>query len=236
VKISIHQPAYLPWLGHYDRLRMVDLHVDLDHVQFEKNSFINRNRIRTPQGWTWLTVPVETAGRFGALPIDGVRQADQRRWPEKHWRTILANYARSPGLRRVGDELEALLRADSAADSAEPPGLGPLLARTDQWLQRQLGVATPRVSSRTLGIQSSKSQLVLDICLKLGADHYVSGPLGLDYLDLAAFASAGVTVTVHRFHHPTWTQRWPGFEPNLSALDYLLCAEGDAAPTWWDGA
>jgi hypothetical protein len=232
LKLTIHQPAYLPWLGHYDRIRQADLHVELDHVQFEKNSFINRNRVRTPQGWTWLTVPVETAGRFGDLAIDGVIQTDHRRWPEKHWRTLVANYSRSPLLRKSGDALEALLRADVASEQAL---LAPLLGRTDRWIQEQRGVHTPRVSSRTLGLSSTKSQLVLDICLRLGADHYLSGPLGTDYLDLDAFASAGVRVTVHRFEHPTWPQRWPGFEANLSALDYLFCAPESGPAPWWTG-
>ncbi len=67
--LSINQPAYLPWPGYFDRIARSDLHVVLDHVQFEKNSFINRNRILGANGPCWLTVPVRTKGRFGDLQI-----------------------------------------------------------------------------------------------------------------------------------------------------------------------
>jgi len=58
--VSINQPAYIPWLGYFDRISKSDLHIILNHVQFEKNSMTNRNKIRTSQGWAWLTVPLHT--------------------------------------------------------------------------------------------------------------------------------------------------------------------------------
>jgi len=95
MRVSINQPAYLPWAGYFDRIAASDVHIVLDHVQFEKNSFVNRNKIRTPQGWTWLTVPVTTKGRFGALPINELEMAEAERWPKKHWSALQANYAKS---------------------------------------------------------------------------------------------------------------------------------------------
>ena len=68
--VSINQPAYLPWLGYFERIANSDLHIVLDHVQFEKNSFTNRNKIRTKEGWMWLSVPVKTKGKFGELNIN----------------------------------------------------------------------------------------------------------------------------------------------------------------------
>ena len=84
VIVSVNQPAYLPWLGYFDRIAASDLHVVLDNVQFEKNSFVNRNRIMTARGPTWLTVPVQTSGKFGALPINELLIADDPRWAVKH--------------------------------------------------------------------------------------------------------------------------------------------------------
>ena len=95
MRISINQPAFLPWLGYFDRIIKSDLHVILDHVQFEKNSFINRNKIRTHENWCWLTVPVSTKNRFGALAITDVEIEYQRSWISKHLRAIEHNYRRA---------------------------------------------------------------------------------------------------------------------------------------------
>src|SRR5207249_4338568 len=94
--VSINQPAYLPWLGYFHRIAVSDAHVVLDHVQFEKNSFTNRNKVRTREGWCWLTVPVKTAGKFGALPINEVRIANENLWASKHWATLMLNYSKAP--------------------------------------------------------------------------------------------------------------------------------------------
>ena len=85
--LSINQPAYLPWLGYFDRIERSDVHVVLDHVQFEKNSFVNRNKIRNGNDWTWLTVPVETKGKFGALDIKNIKINNNINWKKKHWKT-----------------------------------------------------------------------------------------------------------------------------------------------------
>ena len=94
--VSINQPAYLPWLGYYDRIARADIHVELDCVQFEKNSFANRNRIRLRQGSAWLTVPVRTKGRFGDLMIDEIEISGDGRWQGKHWRSLSQAYAHAP--------------------------------------------------------------------------------------------------------------------------------------------
>jgi hypothetical protein len=96
MRVSIMQPAYLAWLGYFDRIAMSDIHVVLDHVQFEKNSFTNRNKVRSSAGWSWLTVPVETSGRFGSLAIRDLKIASEPRWRKKHLNTIETCYGRSP--------------------------------------------------------------------------------------------------------------------------------------------
>ena len=97
--VSINQPAYLPWLGYFERIARSDVHVVLDHVQFEKNSFVNRNRVRTLQGSCWLTVPLKTSGKFGDLAIRDLQTVDGDKWAQKHWDTLRMNYARAPDFR-----------------------------------------------------------------------------------------------------------------------------------------
>lgn len=101
--VSIHQPHFLPWLGYFHRIAASDLHIALDHVQFEKNSFINRNKVRTQKEWTWLTVPVWTTGSFGDLAIDKLRIAEGHNWRNKHWKTLKFNYRKAENFDAYSD-------------------------------------------------------------------------------------------------------------------------------------
>ena len=94
--VSINQPAYLPWLGYFHRIAVSGAHVVLDHVQFEKNSFTNRNKVRTAGGWCWLTVPVRTKGRFGDLAIRSLEIDNSTDWRARHWKTLYQSYKRAP--------------------------------------------------------------------------------------------------------------------------------------------
>jgi len=221
VIVSINQPAYLPWLGYFHRIAVSDVHVVLDHVQFEKNSFVNRNRIRTPQGSMLLTVPVQTSGRFGALPINEIEIAATPAWARKHRESLRANYARAAHFA----EHEAFFRDVYARDWKR---LLPLLDHTTDYLLRSLGIGTRLVRSAGLGVPSRKSDLVVDICERLGATVYFSGALGRRYLDKDAFRRKDIRVIYQDYEHPTYSQVFDGFESNLSVVD-LLMAHGPAS-------
>jgi hypothetical protein len=107
-RIAIHQPEHLPWLGYLDKARRADAFIFLDTVAFKKNYFENRNRIRTPQGWAWVTAPVLLKGRFGQAFLD-VQINNQARWAEVYYRTLLQNYSRAPFWKTYGPVLEELL-------------------------------------------------------------------------------------------------------------------------------
>jgi hypothetical protein len=218
--VSINQPAYLPWLGFFDRIARSDLHIVLDHVQFEKNSFVNRNRVRSSQGAVWLTVPVRTAGRFGQLPICEVEIAHAE-WRRKHWFTLQQCYARTAHFASHARYFEQLYHREWSM-------LDPLLRESTTYLLNALGIRTPVLSSAGLKVAGEKSGLVLAICRSVGATKYLSGPLGRNYLDMPAFAEAGIAVEFHDFLHPVYRQCWAGFEANLSALDLLFNCGGTA--------
>jgi hypothetical protein len=96
--LSIHQPGYMPWLGYFYRIAQSDRFVYLDTVQFERNSFINRNRIKTAKGPMWLTVPVCLQDHFGKTIAETEIDARQD-WKRKHLRSIEQSYARAAGFR-----------------------------------------------------------------------------------------------------------------------------------------
>lgn len=219
--LSINQPAYLPWLGYFDRIAASDMHVVLDHVQFEKNSYVNRNRVRTAKGWSWLTVPVKTKGQFGDLAISGLQIANETPWARKHWQTIEQNYARAPFFDAHRDAVAAFYARpwDSFLEFAET---------VTGYLLESFAIDTPRVLSSTMPTTATKSDLVLDICRRQGASVYLSGTLGRDYLDADAFAGEGIEIVYQDYRHPVYEQAYPGFEANMAAID-LLFMHGPAA-------
>jgi hypothetical protein len=212
--VSINQPAYLPWLGYFHRIAVSDLHIVLDHVQFEKNSFSNRNKVRTRAGWCWLTVPLQTKGKFGDLALNEVRIADTD-WARRHWETIRQNYAKAPFFREHRAALEGFY--------ARPwERLADLARETTAYQLDALGIRTPLRFSSEMGVGGRKDELVLNLCKAVGASVYLSGPLGRDYLRPELFAEAGIQVAYHDYGHPVYPQCHPGFEPYMAALDLLL--------------
>lgn len=221
--VSINQPAYLPWLGYFHRIAKSDLHIVLDHVQFEKNSFTNRNKVRTAQGSTWLTVPVATKGKFGNLPINELEIADDR-WRAKHWQTLKMNYSRGAHFRAHADFFEAIY-------ASEWRKLDDLMDRITTYVLREaLRIEAKVVRSSTLKARGTKSELVLNLCREVGANAYLSGPLGRNYLDESSFREAGIEVRYHDYAHPVYPQVYAGFEPYMAIVDLLFnCGPESAA-------
>jgi len=216
VIVSINQPAYLPWLGYFHRVLRSDLHVVLDHVQFEKNSFTNRNRVRTPQDWTWLSVPVRTKGRFGELRLHELEIVNERPWARKHFDTLRFNYRRAGHFAAEADYWGEVY-------AREWTRLADLQRETTGHTLGALGIDVPLRSSSELDVGGAKDELVLNLCRAVGASVYLSGPLGRDYLVPERFADAGIELRYHDYVPPTYPQAHPGFEPGLAALDAVLC-------------
>lgn len=213
--LAIHQPAYLPWLGYLDRIARVDVFAWLDTVQFEKNSYTNRNRVRTPDGRTlWLTVPLLTKGHT-AKSIREMKINPTERWQEKHLKTLEQCYHRAPHFAAHFPEVRELI-ATATDDFA-----GLALRMLRHFLER-LAIPTRIVPASELGATARKGELVLELCAKAGADRYLSGPLGREYLDPAAFAAQGIALEFHDFRHPEYPQAGPGFVPALGCVDALF--------------
>lgn len=211
--VSIHQPAHLPWLGYFDRIASSDVFVFLDNVQFEKNSFTNRNRIKTPSGPLWLTIPVVTHGHRQNL-FD-IRIDEKQPWQKKQLRSIAQNYRNALCFDDRMAKLEALY--DRPAE-----GLAEFCHRQLLFWLKELGISTPVVRASELTVQGHKSDLVLALCQHLGATTYLSGPLGRNYLQEDDFERAGIAVRYHQYAHPTYPQLHGEFVPQLAIADYWL--------------
>lgn len=213
--VSINQPAYLPWLGYFHRIAISNFHIILDHVQFEKNSFTNRNKVRTKEGWCWLTVPLKTKGRFGNLYINQLEIANDSRFQEKHWATIRFNYAKAPHFAQHAPFFERVYgqRWDN---------LIVLMRELTNYLLDAFGIKTPLLFSSEMKVEGKKDELILNLCRAVEAKIYISGPLGRNYLREDLFQEAGIKVVYHNYNHPTYPQVYPGFEPYMSAIDLLF--------------
>jgi hypothetical protein len=219
VIVSIAQPAYLPWLGWFDRVSRSDLHVVLDTVKIDRSSrtkFANRNKVRTPDGWTWITVPLQTKGRGERLVLRDIETAVDGSWAERHWRTLQANYARAPYFA----EHAPFFRVTYGRSW---PRLVDLVREMNDYLLAAFAIHTPLVWSSDLEATGTKDELLVEICREVGATAYVSGPFGRDYIDQALFAAADIELQFHDYDHPTYEQAFTGFEPYMSAADLLFC-------------
>jgi len=214
VRVAIHQPQYLPWLGFLDKINSCDIFVILDDVQYKKREFQNRNRIRTPEGAIWVTVPVLTKGRY-YQKINEVIIDNSSAWGQEHIRSIESSYRGS----RYFDKYFPPLCGILSKKHEELCGLNIEIIR---FLMDAFGIKTPLVISSSLGVESSKTRRLIDICRLVGADEYLSGAGGRDYMEEDLFDEAGIRLSYQEFIHPEYEQKFEGFVSHLSSVDYLF--------------
>lgn len=212
---TIHQPEYLPWIGFFDRISKADIFIILDDVQYQKNGFINRNKIKTSQGWQWLTIPVkerETLKKINEIEIN-----NKTDWRNKHWKSLFYNYNKAPYFKRYVDFFEKVYRQE-----------WDLLVDLDIYLieniMNMLGLRKEIKRSSILKAKGKATDLLVNICQIVGADTYLSGPGGKEYMDLDKFKKENINVIFQEFIHPKYVQQFEkkGFIPNLSVIDLLF--------------
>lgn len=219
MRVAVLQPSYLPWLGYFDQIASVDAFVFYDDVQFDRNGWRNRNRIRTvsAEGWSWLTIPVLVQGFPKIIDVS----IDARTpWRHKHLATLKNAYARAP--------FRSLLEAFDGFFASENTSLADVTIESVRVITQTLGIETPLYRSSELGIEGDRNTRLLAICEHFGADEYLSGVAAQAYLDIALFERAGIRVVWQSFEHPTYPQVHEPFVSHLSAIDALLCV-GPAA-------
>lgn len=218
--VATHQPHYLPWLGYLDRMQKADLFIVLDHVQFERRNYQNRTRILLDDMPRWLTVPVVQVSQLERVMdkrIDNPPPGDKKSWGLKHYQTLRHAYRDAPFFDLYGPDLLKIL--ESGADR-----LVDIDQMTLDFLREALNIRTPLLNSSELNISGMRSEMILNLCLAVGADAYLAGMGGSrDYLDRQLFADAGVEILWQEFQHPVYSQCGGSpFVPGLSAVDLLF--------------
>ncbi len=212
--VAVLQPGYLPWLGFFDQMYRSDVFILYDDVQYDKHGWRNRNRIKSPAGPRWLTVPVLHKG-LDAPRILEVEIDNRAPWARKHVGTIRQFYGRAPHLNRYLPELEELLhqRWERLVD---------LDLAVIELMCRWLGLRRPTPRSSELGIEGYQSERLVKLCLHFDAKCYLTGSAAKDYLDVDLFAQREIAVEWQDYQHPTYPQQHGEFAPYLSALDLIL--------------
>jgi hypothetical protein len=213
VRVAIHQPQYLPWLGYLAKWAAADLLVFLDTVQYEKNGWQNRNRIKTADGPRWLTVPVHAS--LGT-PIAAVTLAADQPWGRRHLRALELAYGRAAHFAAYRDALAELY--------VKPwDHLAPVAIASARLLADAMQITTPTRLASTLPTQGEDaSERLVALCRAVGAETYLAGGHSARYLDAKRFADAGIHVLYQTYSHPVYAQQHGEFVPQLSALDLLL--------------
>jgi len=220
--VVILQSNYIPWKGYFDLIHDADLFIFLDDVQYTKNDWRHRNKIKTSKGVEWLSVP---AGERTDRLICEVELSDSS-WQAKHWRTLVQNYSRSPYFEHYRPLFEPLYM-QTAWDS-----LSQLNQKFVQLISGELGITTEFRDSRYYHAEGSKQEKLLNLLYKAGGTRYISGPAAKDYIDPEKFVSAGIDLVWKDYSgYPEYPQSFPPFEHGVTVLD-LLFNVGPSAPDY----
>jgi len=229
LKVAVIQSNYLPWKGYFDIIHDVDLFVFYDDVQYTKNSWRNRNTIKTPVGPQWITIPV---GKREDRRICDVEIQDGE-WAARHWRLLQQHYGRAPWFEYCRPFLEDVYVGRTWTN----------LSTLNQFLIRSvatkwLGITTEFRDSREFSPVGAKADRLLDLLKKIGADVYLSGPSAKDYVPVGQFNDAGIDVVWKSYEgYPVYPQPYPPFSHQVTILD-LLFHVGPHAPDYiwgWRG-
>lgn len=215
---SAHQPHYLPWLGYFDKIDSCDVFIFLDDVQYKKNDWQNRNRIKGASGAQWMTVPVSFS--LGQK-ICEVRVADDQSWAKKHIYSLMTNYSPAPYFKEHRQFFSDIYsrRWDSLLD---------INLTILDYLLCAFGIRKKLLRSSSLDLSGDATQKLIDLCKAAGAEAYLSGAGGLQYLDQEKFHRAGIKLLFQDFRHPVYPQLFGPFVPNLSAIDLLFNCGSEA--------
>ncbi|HEU5078687.1 MAG TPA: WbqC family protein [Opitutaceae bacterium] len=225
LRVVINQSNYIPWKGYFDLIHDADIFVFLDDVQYTKNDWRNRNRIKTARGAQWLTIPV---GPKHDRQINKVTLPSDPAWMEQHWSMLLSTYGSAPHFARYADLIESSIRHCPYATLSE---LNHHLIRE---VSRHLEIPTRFVHSESLGTTHTKQERVIEILKKLGANSYVSGPAAKAYLEPSRFETEGIELIWKDYQgYPEYAQFHPPFEHSVSVLDVLFhCGPASSHYVW----
>jgi hypothetical protein len=218
-KILILQSNYIPWKGYFDLINSVDEFIIYDHVQYTKNDWRNRNKIKTPNGAQWLAIPVNHSTSMRIKDVKVVNNL----WRKKHWNTLTGNYAKAKYFKEYKDRFELLYLK----------GAEKYLSQINYIFLNEineiLNIKTTISWSWDYNLDGNKNEIIISLCKQTNADEYLSGPAAKDYIDENIFQENNIKITWMDYNnYPIYDQLYPPFEHGVSILD-LIFNEGPNA-------
>lgn len=209
---TAHQPHYLPHPGYLEKVSAAEVFVFLEKVQYLRREYQNRNRIKGPDGAQWLTVPVK--GEYGSV-INEMTPDNDSGWQNKHVETLRRFYSKA----EYYDELDPFVDLINGQYSS----LSDLTVPTTRYFIDRFGIDTEiRQQEEFDNLPDDPNFRIIEIGKRLGADIYLSGVAGKNYLDIDAFSEAGIKVTFQEYTPNGYPQLHGDFIPFLGSIDLLL--------------
>jgi hypothetical protein len=223
-KVAISQSNYIPWKGYFDLIASVDEFILFDDMQYTRRDWRNRNLIKTSNGLQWLTVPVIVKGQFNQK-IKNTQIANFN-WPNKHWQTFLHQYKKSPFFKEISSWLEPQYFSKNYTN------LSILNRNFIENICSFLNINTRITSSDDYGIIDGKTERLVDLCKKVQATEYVSGPSAKNYIDIDFFNKEGIKVTWFDYDgYQEYPQLHGPFEHGVSIIDLMFNC-GNNSPSY----
>lgn len=218
---AIVQSSYIPWKGFFDLINSVDEFVLFDDVQFTRRDWRSRNRIKTPQGLQWLSVPIDVKGNYH-MRIRDARVSDPE-WGRRHWETLRHSYSRAPHFDIYAPLLESIYLGN------RDPHLSQINGSLIDAICGILDIRTRITWSMQYQLHEGRNERLIGLVKDVGCDCYLSGPSARDYLAEDDFNSQGISVRFADYSgYPEYPQLHGPFEHAVSILDLLFCVGPDA--------
>lgn len=220
-KIAILQSNYIPWKGYFDLINSVDEFIILDEMQYTKNDWRNRNKIKTLQGILWLTIPVRSECLSQKINETQIAKP----WSFKHWKTLTMAYAKAPCFSMYKDVFEEFY----TEKGVQLKNLSQINVELILMISKLLGIKTKISLDTDYGVIKGKNERLIDLCRKTSATTYLSGPAAKDYISYEMFKEAGINLEwIDYSDYPEYPQLYPPFEHGVSILDLLFSVGSDA--------
>lgn len=219
MRVGVIQSSFIPWRGYFDFIASVDLFIFHDDLQYTKGDWRNRNRIKTPQGTKWLTVPVsyhKTSQLICETSID-----NSTNWRRSHLNQWRANYDKTKYFEDALHLLEAIGEPDDLTISQ-------LNIRLIHAICAYLGIHTPMMLSSELNLQGTKTERLIHMMNAVGGKIYLSGPSADAYLDKDLFKRNGIRLEYKSYEYDAYPQLWGAFDGAVTVLDLIANTGSDA--------
>jgi|APSaa5957512535_1039671.scaffolds.fasta_scaffold15886_3 hypothetical protein len=218
--LAAHQPEFLPWLGYISKAAMCDVYCIVDTVQFRKEYFQNRNKIRTNNGWQWLTIPVRE-GKRRLMNLSEIKIYDEINWQRNHLDVIKKSYSKAPHFDKIYAEIEKIYYEFDGEFLIE------FVISIIKYAFNKFDINIPiyrtsELKDQGFDISGKKSELIIQMCKSIGSKSFIFGQEGRNYIEIEKFSRSNIEFVFQKFEHPNYLQQYGEFIPNMSFIDLLF--------------